>query len=388
MRKILFILACLAFASSANATSFELNTNKIYLPVKVNGKKTCSFILDTGAHFNVIDAERAKSLGLVTTGSTEVHGAGDGSLPSSRGKDVDLSVDGAAIRKGEVEVMPINKEISFSEGHAVDGLLGRPFFERFVVEIDYANKKINFHEPEKFQYAGQGEAIPLETFGPGVGIRANLVLPTGERVAARLLIDTGWRGALSLNSPFVREHKLPGLMNSIVATIGVGVGGPVEDALGRVSAIEIGRYVVKSPVTSFSDATSGILAEKDFTGILGADTLRRFTVIFDYSQKRMILQPNAGFDEVSEFDMSGIYLTAEGKDFKQFKVFKMMPNSPAGVAGVREGDQIFSIDNQPASKFSLEQIRQMFRQDGKTYSLGLLRGDNMVQTKLLTRRLI
>ena len=43
------------FVSKAAAVSFELNTNKIYLPVKINGKKTYSFILDTGAHFNVVD---------------------------------------------------------------------------------------------------------------------------------------------------------------------------------------------------------------------------------------------------------------------------------------------------------------------------------------------
>jgi predicted aspartyl protease len=388
MKKTFVILVCAVFVSKAAAVSFELNTNKIYLPVKINGKKTYSFILDTGAHFNVVDTARAKSLGLTTTGSTEVHGAGDGSLPSSRAKNVDLSVEGAAIPKGEVEVMPINKEIAFSEGRAVDGLLGRPFFERFVVEIDYANKKINFHDPAKFQYMGQGEAIPLEAFGPGVGVRANLVLPNGERVEAKLLVDTGWRGALSLNSPFVRERKVPAMTNTIAATIGVGVGGPVEDAIGRISALEIGRFVVKALVTSFSDATGGILADKNFTGILGADTLRRFTVIFDYPQKRMILQPNASFDEVSEFDMSGLYLTAEGKDFKTFKVYKLIPDSPAGAAGVREGDQIFSINNQLASKLTLEQIRQMFRQRDKEYSLGILRGDNLVQTKLTTRRLI
>jgi predicted aspartyl protease len=388
MKRALVILLCAVFVSKASGISFELNTNKIYLPVKINGKKTGSFILDTGAHFNVVDMERAKSLGLSTTGSTEVHGAGDGSLPSARAKDVDLSVDGAGLAKGEVEVMPINKEISFSEGRAVDGLLGRPFFERFVVEIDYANKKITFHEPAKFQYTGQGEAIPLETFGPGVGIRAKLLLPNGERVEAKLLVDTGWRGALSLNSPFVRERKMPATTNTIFATIGVGIGGPMQNAVGRISAVEIGRFVIKAPVTSFSDAPSGILADNQFTGILGADTLRRFTVVFDYPQKRMILQPNPSFDEVSEFDMSGLYLTAEGKDFKIFKVYKMIADSPAGAAGVREGDQIFSINDQPVSKLTLEQIRQMFRQPDKEYSLRMLRGDNMVQTKFTTRRLI
>ncbi len=388
MKKALIILVWIAFMANASAITFELNSNKIYLPVKVNGKGPYSFILDSGAHLNVLDTEPAKALGIAAIGTTEVRGAGDGSVQSARAKNVDLSVEGAALGKGDVEVMSVNEAISASEGRKVDGLLGRPFFERFVVEIDYANKKINFHDPAKFQYAGQGETIPLEAVAHGMGVRANLVLSNAQRVETKLLIDTGWRGALSLNSPFVRDHKLTAMTATITAMIGVGIGGPVTDAIGRISALEIGRNIIKSPVTSFSSASSGILADQSFSGILGADTLRRFTVVLDYPHQRLILQPNAGFGEISEFDMSGLYLTAEGKDLKTFKAFSVMSSSPAGAAGIREGDQIVAIDNQPAATFTLERIRQMFRQPDKEYSLVLLRGDNMVQTKLTTRRLI
>lgn len=388
MYKAFVIFVCVALVSSAQAISFELNSNKIYLPVKVNGQGPYSFILDTGSISNVVDVERVKSLKIATTGKSETRGAGDGALPSSIGKDVDLSVNGAAVRKQEIEVLPINKAISFSEGRRVDGLLGAPFLERFVVEIDYANNQVSFHEPAKFQYAGQAEPIPLELERGNIFIHGNVILPDGKRVTGKFLVDTGWRAALSFTSPFVREQKLPEITRTIVATAGVGIGGPVTDALGRVSALEIGHYTIKNPVANFSQATTGILAQKDFAGIIGGEILRRFNVILDYSRRRMTWQPNAHFDEPYEFDMSGIYLSAESKDFKSFKVFKMIPDSPAGAAGVREGDQIFSIDNQPASKFTLEQIRQMFRQDGKTYSLGILRGDSMVQTKLTTRRLI
>ena len=382
------VVACAVIASSAVGVTFELNSNKIYLPVKVNSKGPYSFVLDTGSVSNVLDAERAKSLGIAASGKSEARGAGKGSLPSSVGKNVDLSVDGAAMRKQNVEVLPINKAISFSEGRAVNGLLGSPFFERFVVEIDYANNQVNFHEPGEFRYAGTAEPIPFELEHGNIFVRANVVLPNGEHVTGKFLIDTGWCAAFSFTSPFVRDHKLPAMTATIVAMAGVGIGGPVTHPIGRINALEFGCYTIKNPVTDFSDATGGVLSQGDFTGIIGAEVLRRFSVIFDYPQRRMMLQPNAHFDEPYDFDMSGLYVTAEGKDFRTFKVYKVVINSPADAAGVHEGDQIWAINNQPASKFTLEQIRQMFRQDGKEYSLGILRGENMVQTKLTTRRMI
>ena len=388
MRRRLIVLCLVALAAKSEAVTFDFTSNKIYLPVKVNNKGPYSFILDTGAIWNVIDVECAKALKISTGGESQVTGAGEGSLPGSVGKNVDLNVDGAATGKQDVEVLPINSAISFSEGRKVDGLLGAPFFERFVVEIDYINRRVQFHEPAKFQYADPAEPIPLEIERGNVFISANLVLPNGKRVAGKFLVDTGWRVALSLTAPVVREHKLVVMTNTIVATTGVGIGGPVTHPIGRISALEIGRHVIKNPVTDFSNATGGILAQGDFTGIIGAEVLRRFNVVIDYPQKRLLLQPNANFDQPYDFDMAGLYVAAEGKDFKTFKVYKIIPNSPAGVAGIHEGDQIWAINNQPVAKFTLEQIRQMFRQPEKEYSLGLLRGDNMVQTKLTTRRLI
>jgi hypothetical protein len=382
------LVGCIAAVAKAAGVTFDLNSNKIYVPVRVNGKGPYPFILDTGSIFNVVDAERAKSLGIATSGESEARGAGEGSLPSSVGKNVDLSAAGAATGKSDVEVLPINKAISFSEGRAVSGLLGCPFFERFVVEIDYANKQVNFHEPAKFQYSGPAEPIPLEIDRGNIFVRANVVLPNGERVAGRFLVDTGWRAALSLNSPFVRDHKLRGMTTTIVATAGVGIGGPVTDAIGRISTLEIGRYAIKNPITNFSEATSGIQAQNDFAGIIGAEVLRRFAVVLDYPQRRMFLQPNAHFDEPYDFDMSGLYITAEGKDFRTFRVYKVVLGSPADGAGLREGDQIWAIGDQLAAKLTLEQIRQIFREDGKELAIRALRGDNIVQTKLITRRQI
>lgn len=51
------------------------------------------------------------------------------------------------------------------------------------------------------------------------------------------------------------------------------------------------------PLTQFSQNTSGIFAAPEMAGTIGAQTLRRFTVIFDYQHREMILEPNEHFGD-------------------------------------------------------------------------------------------
>ncbi len=80
----------------------------------------------------------------------------------------------------------------------------------------------------------------------------------------------------------------------------VAVGGELSARVGRVPAIRLGGFVVSNPLTQFSQNTSGILATPDLAGIIGAQMLRRFRVIFDYPHGEMILEPNEHFGDPSE----------------------------------------------------------------------------------------
>ena len=106
------------------------------------------------------------------------------------------------------------------------------------------------------------------------------------------------------------------------------------------------------------------------------------------SRKRMILEPNARFARSDEYDMSGMRLITPDPKFKTFKIQRIVENSPAIDAGLREGDVIFKIDGSPAAKLTLERMRQMFKQEGRSYVLSVKRGDEVIQTKIKLRRLI
>ena len=145
---------------------------------------------------------------------------------------------------------------------------------------------------------------------------------------------------------------------------------------------------LKEPVTVFSQDRTGVLASPSFAGIIGGPILRRCRVFFDYQHKQLILEPYARVPAPYEYDMSGTFLIAEGPDFKRLTVQSVAEASPAAEAGLHRGDVITAIDGRPAAKFTLEQVRQLFRQPGRECRLDIHRGDDHFRVKLKPRKLI
>ena len=376
--------------SSAKDIPFEINANKIYLRVQVNNKGPLSFILDSGAAFDVLDEEQARALNVKLSDETVVRGAGEGSVRISAGSGVSLSLAGLEIVKPNITILPIHSSISYNEGRDVDGLLGYDFFKRFVVEIDYAKNRLSIHEPKTYEYAGTGKIIPLEENKGHIFINATLVLADGRQLPVQLLVDTGARMGVMLNTPFVDANRLidttPQIIDSVIS---IGVGGSYRSAVARIKSLQLGPFTMKEPVVTLSRSKSGVLAGSGYAGIIGADILRRFKVILDYSRQRMIIEPNAHLNEPYKYDMSGLVLVTEGPSFKTYKILQVLDHSPAAESGLQKDDEIRVINGQPAANFTLEQIRQMFTNQAVVeYKLGIQRNNQLLTVVLKLRKLI
>ncbi len=152
--------------------------------------------------------------------------------------------------------------------------------------------------------------------------------------------------------------------------------------------MKLGSFALKNSVARFFRGTRGDSASAAYDGLIGGEIFRRFKVVFDYSRRQMILEPNAEFSEPFEEDMSGLDLATEGADLSVVVVNEVEENSPGAEAGIQEEDIITTIDGRPAKELTVTEIRKMLRQDGKEYLLTLRRGQKDVQTKLKLRRLI
>src|SRR5262245_26171553 len=371
---------------------FESYHGLIFLTGRVNGSEPLSFLFDTGASLTVINEPLAAALGLTLRDRRLIDGGdgGEGTLNFAFAK-------GAAIDLGDARFAPDQAGVTsfalFEKflGHPMDGVLGVDFISRYVVEIDYAGKTLTLYEPKAYR-AGRadatGETLPLKMINGYPCVGARLKLPGREALDLVFGIDTGDGGGMELNSPLVTRRKLIESMPNVVPGFAAGAGGESPIVAGRAESLTLGRVAILNPTVGYSRATKGAHSWADLDGFLGSEIWRRFRVTLDFSRKQMRLEPNDSLRDPFESDMSGLILVADGADFKMFRISQVRSESPAAAAGLREGDVLLAVDAQSASMFTLFQLKQIFKQDGREVLLRVRRGEEQLQVRLMLKRRI
>ncbi len=375
------------FTSGNNALRipFELSGNLVLLQATVNNSAPLWFILDTGATDSVIDSQLAKTLSLKVIGRTVgTGGAGTATALIFRGTTLKLrNVEAVNLT---LYGFPLDS-LSAPFGRRISGVIGNDILKQLVVEVDYVSQVLNFYEPASYQYSGAGVVIPITLEGYPF-VRARITLDGRRVIEGKFEIDSGATNAIMFNTPFVDRNKLlEGISKSNQVRTG-GLGGSAVAFSGRLKSMSLGSLQLENLIARFSRARRGDDASAKYDGLIGDDILRRFRVVFDYSRRRMMLEPNVHFSEPYEADMTGLDLATEGDDFSVVVVNEVEKNSPGAEAGIQGEDVITAIDGRPVKEFTITQIRKMFMLDGKEYSISLKRGQKELQTKLRLRRLI
>ena len=120
--------------------------------------------------------------------------------------------------------------------------------------------------------------------------------------------------------------------------------------------------------------------------MIGLNLLSHFNLIYDYSRRRLIIEPNKRFKKPFEYDMSGIVMRKSNDGFREIK--QIYDNSPASDASLQVGDKIVSINGRPSGEYDIFEIDSLFAQEGKTIHLIIRRGDKESEVFLKLRRLI
>lgn len=391
----LLIAICLfgsvAFSSSVQERRpveipFQIANNLVILRGRINGSKPLSLLLDTGAGGSVINESRARELGLKLEGQAAA-ATGDGAVEASFVKGIMLDVSG--LKLSDLTLTAINLSgLEAGFGQPIDGILGYDVFTKFVVEIDYITRRVRLHEPKTYQYSGRGQTIPITIEDNRPFIRGKISQTGATDVEGRFEFDIGQVGAMTLGKSFTSKNDLLKSTRTLQVTTGSILAGRSNAQIGRIGNLQLGRFVIKNPVTTFAPDNRGEEDTTDYAGLVGNEILRRFRVVIDYSRTQVILEPNRNFSEPYEFDMSGASLASGETDFKTFRVRSLVENSPATDAGLRVGDEIIAIDRKFAGTLTLEKIRKMFRHDNRKYVLGIKRNETVLQLRLTTRRLI
>jgi C-terminal processing protease CtpA/Prc len=120
-------------------------------------------------------------------------------------------------------------------------------------------------------------------------------------------------------------------------------------------------------------------------GIIGNRLLQRFNITFDYSRNLVYLEPSLLIGDDYEVNKSGfnIFFT-DGLPF----ISNVIDRSPADLAGLRNGDQIVSINGVLVEDIDPRKIRDSFKQESEKIELVILRNNKYKYTEFRLKPLI
>lgn len=361
--------------SGVATVPFQLVNNHIYVDGRINGKPA-RLVVDTGG-FNMLTPAGARKLGVAGEGKLSAAGTGENRTDLEVGHAQSVSV-GAVTLDGPVFYIADLGRLAAVEGVEFDGLVGYELFRRFGVQIDYAHSRLTIAEPARFVAPPDATQLPFE-----LDDHQPIVAGTLDGLPIRISIDTGSRSSLTLHSPFVRNNGLLARYGATVEGVtGWGVGGAQRGYPARLGSLQLGDLRIDGIAADLFAGDKGSFANPDIGGNMGGGVLRRFTVAFDYVNRRMYLKPNAQFAEFDHFDRSGLWLLGDGD---ALNVADVAAGSAGELAGLRAGDRITTIGGKAVPTHPLPYWRRFLAESaaGTALAVGFTRDGAHQDTRLV-----
>ena len=364
-------------------TPIETPMGLVMLEASIDGDGPRWFAFDTGASNTFIDADWADALDLEIKNAQEV--------PQPGGTVRIGQISGATLGIGDFDweiplalTAPLERNAGIV-GRRLSGIIGYDFLREFAVEIDYAGNTLRFEDVGTYEYDGDGDVIPLQIIRTKPMFDMPIGRLDGEEVTARICVDVGSTRALGLASHFYPRALSEG--QAQLESRGAGFGGTaMRGALFRVPSIRLGSRLFEGVVTygMIADGTSG----RSFDGIIGGELLRRYTAIFDYADRVMILEPNERIDEPMREPTSGLLILSDPADPGAVLVHQVYARSAAEEAGLLAGDVVIAVDGRPARDLGFDAIWDLLRSEpGRVLQLRVQRDDEELDVELRLRRL-
>ncbi|WP_106916632.1 PDZ domain-containing protein [Chryseobacterium aurantiacum] len=409
MKPRLFLLGLLLCIFAHAQNSFELiNTKKavipfqfinnlIFIPINVNGAEL-TFLLDTGVAETILFSLENKELKLGNVEKIKFSGLGGSLSIDGLKSDRNIGRIGDALVNTSMSLYVIIDEefnISSHVGIPVNGVIGYHFFKDHPIFIDYISKKITVYENIDLlkKKIRKFEELPITIERDKPYLYAGVEM-TSEKKDSKLLIDLGNSDAIWLFPTLIKNfvYNRP----NIDDFLGRGFNGDIYGKRSRIHNFYLGDFKFEKPLTAMPDEFSiqHVNLVENRKGSIGGEITRRFTVIFDYPNKKLYLRKNRNFSDPFHFNMSGLDFKQDGLEWKQDRVaietqnlasmgaegyknsfqykFSLKPmfsiagvrkDSPAYEAGLQKDDRIISINGNKSSDMTLEKIIELMKSD-------------------------
>ena len=261
---------------------FEYRENLIWIQADLGAGRPLNFILDSASTMHVIDSETAARLNLPVSDEKIAVRRTDRFEHQNVTAPLNLKIGGAQIGKVPLLILPLNRTASGT--NRIDGIIGSPLFENFMVQIDYKNSKIRLLPLAERGKFNESPAVPLVMQEDLAGIR----LADCCNYEGLFVVDTGFSRGVAVAAHARMTFAKNGQPRQSV----LYAGGQIPVTFYGRTSWKIGNQTVDGIEAAFcKELAGGLLSDSQWTGLVGNDFLSKFRVTFDLPGRRLYLEP-------------------------------------------------------------------------------------------------
>ncbi len=367
MNKLLvLIMISLSTYVHAQVATIPFEENElVFIKVKVNDvKESLHFVFDTGASTAVLDSNIAKKLGIQSNYSQSTRGA-NGSEVYEIATNQTLSIENIKFQNINLVLVDL-KELSQRSGTRLDGIIGYDVLRKFITQFNFKTKTISLHQTNQgIEDLNTYSQLPLQfKGGPIPQVDVSFVLNDGSKEKGSFLFDSGANLTIAFNTPFAKRKKLKSKAGKTITAKARGLTKISSFTKGSAQKLSVKNFNFFDLPIDISETKTGVSGSSAYDGILGAKIINRFDMVLDYQNKIWYFKPNATFKDSFDFPLSGLSIKLVGQ---KVMVSHVIENSEAFEKGIREGDELLSVNNYDGKELNV--WRNHLRKDQQKVSL-------------------
>lgn len=254
--------------------------NKIYIKARINNSDELNFMFDTGADENAIKKSvlDKKAICKIDGKDKNIGVGGTHDVETSSTNTIQINAN----RKTNQRLVVLDYEDDFE-----DGIIGWPFFENKVVNINYGIKKIIVHD--------QLPEIPKEYIKLNFKKINNLfyipltLIVDGKKITDWYELDTGCDGSIIISNLLATKRNLIGKMTKIGSSVTTGSDNhEIENDMVLLDEVRMKKYrFFRIPID-----VAVTKSTEENNDLVGNNFLKRFHVFLDFTKNNIYLKVN------------------------------------------------------------------------------------------------
>lgn len=340
----LFVFSILRNAHAAEPVEFPLPpyVDAICIPVELGGSEHL-FLLDSGASTLLFDESLKEHLGE-PAGQYQMRDAAGKRVKMEFFQAPQLRIRGADWTCSEKTGCFDFSSIQGITGRRIEGVLGVPFFASHIIQFDFDRRRVTILAPDTPRQDDWGTPIQMRLADDHLPM---IPLDLPEFGIEWCVIDTGFNGSLSFHWATCLELEK------------TGTYAPRPDRLRRMlSGDRWVRNGIISRVSLQDFNQSHLTADcSKIWSCVGLHYLKRFRVTIDAGRQVAYFVKGEAFDDPEELPI-GFSCTRVGE---KTLIAGIQRGCPGEQAGLRDADELRSVNGQPVSGMSTNEIRWTVR---------------------------